>query len=85
VLRNTERSVREVATSIADEMSVGVIDPHVWLCVDVSPDDDSDTTRCPVVVGDILIYRDSHHLSNTFVEWFTPVISAELVDWITAQ
>ncbi len=85
VLRNTERSVREVATSIADKMSVGVIDPHVWLCVDVSPDDDSDTTRCPVVVGDILIYRDSHHLSNTFVEWFTPVISAELVDWITAQ
>jgi len=85
MLRNTERSVREVATSIADEMSVGVIDPHVWLCVDVSPDDDSDTTRCPVVVGDILIYRDSHHLSNTFVEWFTPVISAELVDWITAQ
>jgi len=85
VLRNTERSVREVATSIADEMSVGVIDPHVWLCVDVSPDDDSDTTRCPVVVGDILVYRDSHHLSNTFVEWFTPVLSAELVDWITAQ
>jgi peptidoglycan/LPS O-acetylase OafA/YrhL len=85
MLRNTERSVREVATSIADEMSVGVIDPHVWLCVDVSPDDDSDTTRCPVVVGDILVYRDSHHLSNTFVEWFTPVISAELVDWITAQ
>ncbi|NBS30749.1 MAG: hypothetical protein EBS76_09610, partial [Actinobacteria bacterium] len=85
VLRNTERSVREVATSIADKMSVGVIDPHVWLCVDVSPDDDSDTTRCPVVVGDILVYRDSHHLSNTFVEWFTPVLSAELVDWITAQ
>ena len=85
LLRNTERAVRNVALSIADEMSVGVIDPHVWLCVDVSPEDDSDTTRCPVVVGDILIYRDSHHLSNTFVEWFTPVLSAELVDWIRAQ
>ena len=59
--RNTERAVRNVALSIADEMSVGVIDPHVWLCVDVVPDDDSDTTRCPVVVGDILVYRDSHH------------------------
>ena len=85
LLRNTERAVRNVALSIADELSVGVIDPHVWLCVDVAPDDDSDTTRCPVVVGDILIYRDSHHLSNTFVEWFTPVLSAELVDWIRAQ
>ena len=85
LLRNTERAVRNVALSIADELSVGVIDPHVWLCVDVAPNDDSDTTRCPVVVGDILIYRDSHHLSNTFVEWFTPVLSAELVDWIRAQ
>ena len=85
LLRNTERAVRNVALSIADEMSVGVIDPHVWLCVDGSPEDDSDTTRCPVVVGDILIYRDSHHLSNTFVEWFAPVLSAELVDWIRAQ
>ena len=85
LLRNTERAVRNVALSIADEMSVGVIDPHVWLCVDVVPDDDSDTTRCPVVVGDILVYRDSHHLSNTFVEWFTPILSAELVDWIRSQ
>lgn len=85
LLRNTERAVRNVALSIADEMSVGVIDPHVWLCVDVVPDDDSDTTRCPVVVGDILVYRDSHHLSNTFVEWFTPILAAELVDWIRAQ
>lgn len=85
LLRNTERAVRQTALSIADEMSVGVIDPHVWLCVDVAPNDDSDTTRCPVVVGDILIYRDSHHLSNTFVEWFTPILSAELVDWIRAQ
>ncbi len=85
LLRNTERAVRNIALLIADEMSVGVIDPHVWLCVDVVPDDDSDTTRCPVVVGDILVYRDSHHLSNTFVEWFTPILSAELVDWIRAQ
>lgn len=85
VLRNTERAVRTVALSIASEMSVGLIDPHVWLCVDVTPNDEVDTTRCPVVIGDILVYRDSHHLSNTFVEWFTPILASELVDWFTAQ
>ena len=63
-------------------MSVGLIDPHVWLCVDATPNDEADTSRCPVVIGDILVYRDSHHLSNTFVEWFTD-LGVELVDWFT--
>ena len=85
VLRNTERAVRTVALSIADDMSVGLIDPHVWLCVNATPDGEVDTTRCPVVIGDILVYRDSHHLSNTFVEWFAPILASELVDWFTAQ
>ena len=85
LLRNTERAVRTAALSIADEMSVGLIDPHAWLCVDSDQNDEADATRCPVVIGNILVYRDSHHLSNTFVEWFTPILSSELVDWFTAQ
>jgi peptidoglycan/LPS O-acetylase OafA/YrhL len=83
VLRQTERDVRTVAGNIADELDVGLIDPHRWVCVDQTPDDD--TTRCPIVVGDILVYRDNHHLTNTFAEWMTPVLAAELVPWIAAQ
>ena len=70
---------------VAAIMSVGLIDPHVWLCVNATPDGEVVTTRCPVVIGDILVYRDSHHLSNTFVEWFAPILASELVDWFTAQ
>jgi hypothetical protein len=40
--------------------------------------------RCPVVVGDILVYRDSHHLSDTFVEWLTPLLEAAIVPFVTA-
>lgn len=85
VLRNNERAVRQVAASIADDLGVGLIDPHRWLCVDETPDDGDDTTRCPVVIGDILVYRDSHHLSNTFVEWFTPVLAGAIVPAISAR
>ncbi len=59
--------------TVAAERGLGVIDPRSWLCVD---------DRCPVVVGDLLVYRDSHHLSNTFVSWFTPVLDAELGPFI---
>ena len=85
VLRNTEREVRAISLRVAAEKAIGVIDPHVWLCIDETPNDDDDTTRCPVIAGDILVYRDSHHLSNTFVEWVTPVLESELVDWLTSQ
>ena len=85
VLRNNERSVRSTASGIADDLGVGLIDPHRWLCVDETPDDEDDTTRCPVVIGDILVYRDSHHLSNTFVEWFTPVLAATIVPFIDTR
>ena len=70
---NTERAVAQVIRSVAAERGLGAIDPRPWLCVD---------DRCPVVVGDILVYRDSHHLSNTFVSWFTPVLDAELGPYI---
>jgi peptidoglycan/LPS O-acetylase OafA/YrhL len=79
-LRNTERAVREAAASVAAVADVGLIDPHVWLC---TPDDGN--SRCPVVVGDILVYRDSHHLSNTVVEWLTPVLDAAVTPWIAAR
>jgi peptidoglycan/LPS O-acetylase OafA/YrhL len=85
LLRNNERAVRATATAIADDLGVGLIDPHRWLCVDGTPDDGDDTTRCPVVIGDILVYRDSHHLSNTFVEWFTPVLADAIVPFIDAR
>ncbi|MGB1727001.1 MAG: acyltransferase family protein [Ilumatobacteraceae bacterium] len=70
---NTETAVAATIREITAERGVGTIDPRPWLCVD---------DRCPVVVGDILVYRDSHHLSDTFVRWFTPVLNRAIGPYI---
>ncbi|MSO59873.1 MAG: acyltransferase [Ilumatobacteraceae bacterium] len=46
--------------------AVSFIEPRRWLCSD---------DFCPVVVGNILVYRDDHHLSNTVVKWLTPTMA----------
>ncbi|MGB1724517.1 MAG: SGNH hydrolase domain-containing protein, partial [Ilumatobacteraceae bacterium] len=70
---NTETAVAATIREITAERGVGTIDPRPWLCVE---------NRCPVVVGDILVYRDSHHLSDTFVRWFTPVLNRAIGPYI---
>ena len=70
---NTEAAVAATIREITAERGVGTIDPRPWLCVE---------NRCPVVVGDILVYRDSHHLSDTFVRWFTPVLDRAIGPYI---
>jgi hypothetical protein len=36
------------------------------------------TTNCPVVVGNLLVYRDDNHLTTTFTGWLSPVVGAVL-------
>jgi hypothetical protein len=38
-----------------------------WLC---SP------TECPVIVGDVLVYRDANHLTATAAAWLAPYVEA---------
>jgi peptidoglycan/LPS O-acetylase OafA/YrhL len=35
-------------------------------------------SRCPVIVGDNLVYRDDNHLTTAYASWLAPVIAAEL-------
>jgi hypothetical protein len=42
------------------------IEPKSWLCT---------RTLCPVVVDDVLVYRDSSHLTNTMSQRLSPLIS----------
>jgi peptidoglycan/LPS O-acetylase OafA/YrhL len=44
---------------VSTEEGAGWIDTASWLC---------DDERCPVVVGDILVYRDKDHLTVPFIE-----------------
>lgn len=46
----------------------GFIDPTPWLCTQL---------RCPVVIGQYLVYRDGSHLSEEYAEWLSePLASA---------
>ena len=40
-----------------------------WLCT---------RSSCPVVVDNLLAYRDDNHLTTTITTWLTPLVSAEL-------
>ncbi|MBB5699297.1 acyltransferase family protein [Sphingomonas yantingensis] len=40
-------------------------------------------TRCPVVAGNIVMYSDRHHLTNTFVRTLIPYLSRSLVPIMT--
>jgi hypothetical protein len=46
-----------------------VIDPTSWACPG---------TVCPVVVGNLLVYRDNSHLSTAYVDWLAPLLAAQL-------
>ncbi len=39
---------------------------------------------CPIIQGDVLIYRDSHHLSETFAQQLQPSLDRILVDAVAA-
>jgi hypothetical protein len=43
-----------------------VVEPRSWICTD---------ERCPAVVGNMLVYRDDTHLTATFSNWLTPMVS----------
>ena len=70
---DSDAAVAATVREITAERGIVTFDPRPLLCVD---------DRCPVVVGDILVYRDSNHLSDTFARWFTPVLDRALGPYI---
>jgi hypothetical protein len=48
---------------------VTLVDPADWICAD---------NVCPAVVGNLLVFRDTSHLSVEFSEWLTPMITSLL-------
>ena len=48
---------------------VTLVDPADWMCAD---------RACPAVVGNLLVFRDTSHLSVEFSEWLTPMITSLL-------
>ncbi len=52
------------------------IDTSDWFCEDVN---------CPVVIGNILAYRDMHHISNAFADSTMPLLEKEIAPYLAAD
>jgi peptidoglycan/LPS O-acetylase OafA/YrhL len=60
--------VRAAAATQARAVGATVVDPLPWLCA----------TVCPVVVGNLLVYRDAHHLTTGYNRMLAPLLYARL-------
>ena len=46
-----------------------VIDPLPWFCT---------TASCPVIVDNVLVYKDQHHITTTYSRLLAPLLSAQI-------
>ena len=65
------------ATNIAVAVDNGAqyLDVSNWIC---GPE------ACPVIVGNILVNRDSNHITTTYATWLTPLVEAAIVPYVDA-
>ena len=63
-----DQNARRAIRTAASRAGVTVIDPTPWLC----------SHRCPLVVGDLLVYRDTNHLTTAYAESLAPLLSNAL-------
>ncbi|BCJ42475.1 acyltransferase [Actinoplanes ianthinogenes] len=68
--KNASAALRGPAQRIAVHGLTGVtvIDPVPWLCTDF----------CPPIIGNVLAYRDSNHLTTTYAQTVAPLLDAAL-------
>lgn len=61
---------RQSELRIARSDGITGIDPASWFCT---------PTRCPVIVGNILVYRDAQHMTPEWSNFLVPVLAAKIV------
>ncbi|GAA0475368.1 acyltransferase [Actinoplanes capillaceus] len=59
---------REIQRATAVAARIPVVDPVPWLCA----------AKCPLVVGDTLVYRDSNHLTEAYAKVVAPLLEPHL-------
>jgi hypothetical protein len=59
---------RGIAAAAAARTGAVVVDPTPWLCAG----------SCPTVIGNVLVYRDSNHLSSPYSALLAPLLGAAL-------
>jgi peptidoglycan/LPS O-acetylase OafA/YrhL len=58
---------------VAVENGAQYLDTSHWVCTD---------TMCPVISGNLLMYRDSNHITTTYAQWLTPFFSAAVTPYV---
>ncbi|HEY1177275.1 MAG TPA: SGNH hydrolase domain-containing protein, partial [Phytomonospora sp.] len=61
---------RAATTAALAEAGATVIDPTPWVCAPGG--------RCPVVVGNLLVYRDAHHMTTVWAQLLAGVLGRGL-------
>lgn len=60
---------RDAGVAAAEAAGASVVDSAAWLCIDGG---------CPLIVGDLLVYRDNHHLSTPYTKSLANVLAEQL-------
>jgi hypothetical protein len=58
-----------VEYEVARRYGADFVTTYEWLCTE---------QWCPVVVGDLLVYRDDSHITTTAAAWLTPYVEAAI-------
>ncbi|HTW97949.1 MAG TPA: acyltransferase family protein, partial [Acidimicrobiales bacterium] len=62
-------AVKAQEIALAEHDGVHVVDPTNWFC---------GPSRCPVIVGNIILYRDDSHMTPAYSAFIEPVVSKAL-------
>jgi hypothetical protein len=63
----------EAERAVAAERGARFVDTSDWLCT---------ATDCPLIIGDILMFRDINHLTTVAADWFTPMLDAVVMPYL---
>ncbi len=63
----------EAERAVAEQNGSRFVDTSDWLCT---------ATDCPVIIGDILMFRDITHLTTFAANWFTPMLEAVVMPYL---
>jgi hypothetical protein len=63
-------SVRDEELGLAERAGIHSIDPTPWFCT---------ATRCPLIVGNILVYHDNSHMTKQWARFIAPVLAHAIV------
>jgi peptidoglycan/LPS O-acetylase OafA/YrhL len=63
------RKRRALVAGVARAEGATVIDPLPWFCT---------ATTCPVIVGNLLVYKDQHHITTAYSRLLVPLLAEAL-------